>query len=114
MHTEQLQKARRRESVAFPIVKEIVVIIVAGHLVIKVGKRDEFLEKSKEAVVAARENSHCLDFNVSADLVSKNRVCIYERWEDRDAMENFRGKGPGEDLSSIIDGAEINEFEIDN
>ncbi len=90
------------------------VIIVAGHLVVDKDRRDEFLEKSKDAVVAARENSDCFDFNVTADLVTQDRVCIYERWNDQDSLNSFRGNGPGEDLSSLILSAEINEFEVKN
>lgn len=89
-------------------------IIVAGHLELQKGKRSEFLEKSKEAILAARDNSNCHDFNVTADTLVKSRVCVYERWKDRESLESFRGNGPGEDLSSLIVGAQINEFEVKN
>lgn len=89
-------------------------IIVAGHLIVEQNRRDEFLEKSKDAVLAARDNSDCLDFSVTADLVTQDRVCIYERWKDQESLSSFRGNGPGEDLSSLILGAEINEFNVDN
>lgn len=87
-------------------------IIVAGHLTIQKGKRDDFLRKSKEAVIAARKNSQCLAFSVSADLVESDRVCIFERWKSRTSLEKFRGNGPGDDLSSLIIGAEVGEFNV--
>lgn len=83
-------------------------IIVAGHLTVR--NRDTFLENSKPAVIAARKNPACLDFSVTADLLEKDHVCIFERWKDQDSLEKFREDGPGEDLSSLIISAKINEF----
>ena len=85
-------------------------VIIAGHLTIKENKRDEFLEKSKEAILIARKNSQCFAFNVTPDLIEPDRVCIFERWKNKEALKNFRGNGPGEDLSSLIVGAEIGEY----
>lgn len=87
-------------------------IIVAGYLDIKENSRNEFIEKSKVAVLAARENESCFEFNVTADSIIKNRVCIFERWSDKNSLDLFRGEGPGDDLSSLIIGAEVNEFEV--
>lgn len=53
--------------------------IVAGHLTIKKGKRDEFLRLSKEAVIAARKDNQCLAFYVTADLIESDQVCIFEK-----------------------------------
>lgn len=87
-------------------------IIVAGHLKIRNGKRDEFLSRSKDAVMAARRDTHCLAFNVTADLIESNQVCIFERWKSKKSLERFRGDGPGDDLSSLIVSAEIEEYII--
>ena len=57
-------------------------IIVAGKLTIKPGSRDEFIEKSREAILQARKNEDCEDFSVSPDPIDFDRVNIFEKWND--------------------------------
>ena len=49
-------------------------IVVSGKLKIKAGKRDEFVSRSKDSVLSARENANCNDFSSSADPIEENRV----------------------------------------
>jgi quinol monooxygenase YgiN len=56
-----------------------VAIIVAGKLKLKPGSRDEFIEKSREAISQARELEDCEDFSVSPDTLDENRVNIFEK-----------------------------------
>lgn len=87
-------------------------IIVSGRIFTKPGKRDAFLEASREAVEAARLAEWCQDFVVSADPIDANRVNVYEEWQSVKAMLAFRGDGPGDDLSALIDHADVRRHSI--
>jgi quinol monooxygenase YgiN len=84
-------------------------IFVYGKLEIYRGKRELFLSGSRAAILAARENEDCFDFSVSADLIEENRVNVFEVWRTRKALHEFRGSGPSEDLSALIESAHIEE-----
>jgi quinol monooxygenase YgiN len=86
-------------------------IIVAGHLRVAPDNREEFLTRSYEAVRLAREAKGCHDFVVAADPLDDSRVNVYELWSDRDALDAFRGGGPGDQLGALILSAEIDEFD---
>jgi quinol monooxygenase YgiN len=87
--------------------------IVEGILKIKSGLRDEFVEKSQDAVLQARKNTSCLDFSVSRDPVDPNRVNIFEKWKSREALEEFRNSGAENDFFSWIVNFDVHEHEID-
>ncbi len=87
-------------------------IVVAGHLRVGAADRDEFLLRSREAVELARLAPGCHDFAVSADVVDRERVNVYERWTDRAALQAFRGDGPGEELNALIISADAQEFDV--
>ncbi|MEM1088599.1 MAG: antibiotic biosynthesis monooxygenase family protein [Pseudomonadota bacterium] len=87
-------------------------IIVIGHLSIKPGERETFIERSLDAVRQARALPSCHDFSVSPDPIDENRVNILEVWESAEALNTFRGEGPGDDLSALITGADVKEHEI--
>lgn len=87
-------------------------IIVAGKLFVKSGSRDEFIEKSREAIVKARENEACEDFSVSPDPIDVNRVNIFEKWESHSALDAFRNSGPESDIFSLVESFDVNEYEI--
>ena len=61
---------------------------------------------------AARAAPGCTAFVVAADPLEPGRVNIYEEWESGDAVEAFRGDGPGEDLSAMIVDAQVARHEI--
>jgi quinol monooxygenase YgiN len=87
-------------------------IIVAGHIRVAAADRDLFLDRSRQAVVLARQAAGCHDFAVSADVVDPERVNVYERWSERSALMAFRGEGPGDDLSALIVAADVREFDV--
>ncbi len=87
-------------------------IIVFGSLTLAPGQRDAFLRGSRIAVEAARQTDGCLDLAVSPDLLDPDRVNVLEAWESADALERFRGDGPGEDLSDLIRSYDISQREI--
>lgn len=87
-------------------------IIVAGKLVLKQGVRDEFIEKSRQSILLARKNTGCEDFSVSPDPIELNRVNVLEKWTSRAALEAFRGSGPENDMFSLVEFFDVNEYEI--
>lgn len=87
-------------------------LIVAGKLIIKPGLRDEFIEKSLEAVALARNNSACEDFSVSPDPIDSSRVNIFERWKSRADLDAFRSAGPETDVFSLVELFDVREYEI--
>ena len=87
-------------------------IIVAGHLRVAAADRDDFVARSSEAVRLARAAEGCLDFVVSADPLDPERVDVYERWTDREALHEFPGLAPGDDLGAMIVSADVAEFDV--
>ena len=87
-------------------------IIVAGKLLIKSGRRDEFIEKSCEAIMLARTHDACEDFSVSPDPLDLNRVNIFEKWESRSALVEFRESGPETDIFSLVESFDVKEYEL--
>ena len=87
-------------------------IIVSGRIQVRPGTRDEFLRLSAEAIVAARKTEGCRDFVVAADPIEPDRVNVYEEWDTEEALQKFRGEGPGEDLSSMVLTAEVSEHTV--
>lgn len=87
-------------------------IIVAGTLIIKSGSRDEFIEKSHEAILQARNNKACEDFSVSPDPIDMNRVNIFEKWKSPSELNKFRDSGPDNGMFSLVESFDVNEYEI--
>ena len=87
-------------------------IIVSGKIFVRPGARKKFLAQSAEAIAKARETPGCLDFVVAADPLQPDRVNIYEEWSSEAALLKFRGEGPGDDLSSVIVGAEVRRHAV--
>lgn len=87
-------------------------IIVCGNLRAWPGRRQELLDLSHLAVVAARNTEGCIDFAVSPDLVDPDRVNILERWTTAAALQAFREDGPGEDISALVQQFDIEEYEV--
>jgi quinol monooxygenase YgiN len=85
-------------------------IIVTGWIVAT--DRDRFLALSQEAMRLARETPGCLEFAVLADPLEDDRVVVLERWTDNDALQAFRGEGPGDDIRPLIASAEVEEYEV--
>jgi quinol monooxygenase YgiN len=89
-------------------------IIVAGKLIIKEGLRDRFIIESLESVSIARDNQSCEDFSVSPDLLEENRVNIFEKWHSLEALDDFRIAIPENNLFSMVESFQVNEYEIDS
>lgn len=86
-------------------------VIVAGHLIVAEDVRDGYLAGCVDVVEQARSAPGCLDFTISADLLDPARINIFERWESRNAVEAFRGSGPGGDQGDMIVAASVSEYD---
>lgn len=87
-------------------------IIVSGRIYVRPGTREKYLALSAGAIVKARRTAGCRDFVVAPDPLEANRVNIYEEWESRKALTDFRGAGPDEELSSLIEKVQVAEHVV--
>jgi len=87
-------------------------IIVAGHLRVHSAQRDDFVREGQAAVEQARRTPGCLEYALSADLTEPDRALVFERWQDRAALDAFRGSGPGDEQLEVIDEFVIGEYDV--
>jgi quinol monooxygenase YgiN len=89
-------------------------VIVAGFLLVDPLERDSYLAGCRAVVEQARGTQGCLDFSIAADLVDPGRIAIFERWESRAAVEEFRGAGPSDEQQGSIISASVCEYDVGN
>ena len=87
-------------------------LIVAGYLVVDPSQRDSYLEGCRAVVRQARKAPGCLDFAISADVIEPDRIDIFERWESRAALDEFRGSGPSDEQQGQIVSASVCEYDV--
>ncbi|WP_428340011.1 putative quinol monooxygenase [Mycobacterium sp.] len=87
-------------------------LIVAGYLVVDAMQRDSYLEECRAVVRQGRNSPGCLDFAISADLIEPDRIDIFERWESRATLDEFRGSGPSGEQQGQIVSASVCEYEV--
>lgn len=87
-------------------------IIVSGKLYVRSGTIDAFLAASAEAMAAARIARGCRDFIVAADPIEETRVNVYEEWETEADLRAFRGDGPDQSLTSVVERASVKRHNI--
>jgi quinol monooxygenase YgiN len=92
--------------------KELGMVIVAGHLIVDPEHRATYLAECRAVTEQARRAPGCLDFSVTADLLEADRVVIFEHWESQDAVNAFRGSGPGEEQTAAITSASVTEYDV--
>jgi quinol monooxygenase YgiN len=87
-------------------------IIVAGRIHVAPEQREAYLEGCREVVEQARSAPGCLDFALTADLVTAGRINVFERWESAAAVQSFRGDGPSQEQQAEIISASVAEYEV--
>lgn len=87
-------------------------IIVSGHLTVAPDQRAAYLADCVEVVRQARATAGCLEFALCADLLDPGRIVVVERWGSREAVEAFRGDGPGAEQQVAILGASVDEHDV--
>lgn len=87
-------------------------VIVSGWLRVAPDDRSAYLESSFAVIEAARAAPGCIDFHLSADPIEDGRINVFEQWESVEAVETFRGSGPGDNQQSMIVDAHVEQHEI--
>ena len=85
-------------------------VIVAGHLIVDPDERDAYLNGCREVVELARRTDGCLDYALSADVLDAGRINVFERWENLEALEAFRGDGVQGEQAAAIRAAQVSEY----
>jgi quinol monooxygenase YgiN len=87
-------------------------VIVAGQIFVDPAQRERYLAGCVSVVEQARRAPGCLDFAITADLVDPGRINIFERWQTQEAVQAFRGSGPGEEQSTAMLAASVAEYDV--
>ena len=87
-------------------------LIIAGELRVASEERDRYVADCITVVQAARAAPGCLDFAITADTASADRIQIYERWETDEQLRAFRGSGPDSGQQAAILDAHVRKYRI--
>lgn len=87
-------------------------LIIAGELRVAPEDRQRFVDECVAVVEAARAAPGCLDFAITADTASADRIQIYERWATDEELLTFRGAGPDQGQQAAILDAHVRKYRI--
>ena len=86
-------------------------IIVAGQILVEPEQRKAWCPQSCDEVIEqARNAPGCLDFALTADLVTAGRINVFERWESAAAVRSFRGDGPSKEQQAEMVSASVSSM----
>ena len=77
-------------------------LIIAGHIEVDPGRRDEVVAVLQDLVRRARAAPGCLDLAVTADPLEPTRVNTFERWASTEQLEAFRAVADAPDIGEIL------------
>lgn len=90
-------------------------IIVAGSFEVDPAQREEFLRSREESVRRSWAEPGCIAYVFSADPIEPGRVCLFERWESKDALRThlagMQGGGAAPGGVPVLS-AEVLQYEI--
>ncbi len=87
-------------------------IVVAGQILVEPEHREAYLQSCVEVIEQARNAPGCLDFALTADLITAGRINVFERWESAQAVQSFRGAGPSQEQQAEMISASVSEYEV--
>jgi quinol monooxygenase YgiN len=87
-------------------------VIVAGHITVEPQQRESYLAGCVSIVERARGAAGCLDFAITADPIDPGRVNVFERWESQEALETFRGSGPGFEQAEAMLSVSVADYDV--
>lgn len=87
-------------------------LIVAGHFFVDPEERESYLADCVSVVEEARGAPGCLDFAITADVLDRGRIDVFERWESSAAVEAFRGSGPTTEQGAAILAASVAQYDV--
>ena len=88
-------------------------LIIAGHLTVDPGRRDEYVGAFVDLVRRARQAPGCLDVAVTADAVNAGRVYMYERWQSWDDVKAWRMVANAPEVDIEVTGADVAMWDAD-
>ena len=65
-------------------------VIIAGHATVNTPDRDRYVTGHQNLVRRARQAPGCLDVAITADPLDPGRVNVFERWESRKHLDEWR------------------------
>ena len=77
-------------------------IVIAGHLTIAPDQHDAALEAVRPCVELTRAEAGNLDYSFSFDANTPDRLNVFERWEDDDAMTAHMGSAHLAEMMTAI------------
>ena len=86
-------------------------VILAGHITVEPQQCESYLADCVSIVERTRGVAGCLDVAISADLIDPVRINIFEQWESRAALEDYRG-GPSDEQGSAMLSASVADYDI--
>jgi quinol monooxygenase YgiN len=87
-------------------------VIVAGHITVDPEQRESYLAGRMRVVEKGRRLDGCFDAAITADLLDRGRVSLFERWESQAAVEPFRRSGPGDKQRAAMLSVSVAECDI--
>lgn len=87
-------------------------LIIAGHVSVAPGARDEYVNAHRELVQRCRDADGCLDVAITADAVEPGRVNVFERWASQDALDAWRAIAHAPDTGIGFDAEDVQLFTV--
>lgn len=89
-------------------------IIIAGHLRVAADEREAYLSAVADVAVRARTLPGCHDFVQAPDPIDPERIVVFERWVDDEAVLAFRALDDDEGAVAAPDiiGADVSKYRI--
>ncbi len=62
-------------------------IVVAAHITLKPGKKEEFWKLAQECIATTRTENGCISYTLFASMESEDKLVFLEEWETRAALD---------------------------
>jgi quinol monooxygenase YgiN len=90
--------------------------IIAGTFEVNPADRDTFLAGRRALMERSRGEAGCIVYVFAADPLADDRIILFERWENEEALEAHRkvlAESPPSDPGVAVTHAEILQFAAD-
>lgn len=87
-------------------------LIIAGQVRVAEADRDAYVTAFADLVERGRGATGCLDVVISADSLDPGRVNIFERWESRETLDDWRAVANAPDPGIEFDADDVQLFTV--
>jgi quinol monooxygenase YgiN len=77
-------------------------VIIAGHLEVDAGDRDQYVTAHEDLVRRARRAPGCLDLAITTDALDPTRVDNFERWQSVEHLDAWRAVAHAPDTGITV------------